>query len=68
MEGMNGGGNNTSAGAQIVTDDIESVQDKLIHIVEDFLSLQETPVIDLEPDLTPEPRKFKRTKKNRRKK
>lgn len=66
MEEMNGGGNATSAGTQLETDNIELVEDKLIHTVEDFLSLQETPVINLEPDLTEKPQQFKRTMKKRR--
>ena len=68
MEGMQGGGNATSAGTQIFSDDIECIEDKLIHVVEDFLSLQETPVINLEPDLTEQPQKFKKIVKKRRKK
>ena len=67
MESMQGGGNATSAGTQIFTDDIESVEDKLMHVVEDFLSLQEAPVIDLEPDLTTDSQSFKKSKKKRRK-
>ena len=68
MEQMNGGGNATSAGTQILSNDIIGVEDKLIHIVEDYLSLQETPVVDFVPDLTDQPQQFKKVIKNRRKK
>ena len=69
MEKMNGGGSAESAAStEIHTDDIEEVEDQLIHIVEDHLSLQDSPVINLEPDLTDEPQSFKKTKIKRRKK
>ena len=66
MEQMQGGGNATSAGTQIFSDDIESEEDKLIHIVEDYLSLQETPAVDFVPDLTDQPQQFKKVIKKRR--
>ena len=67
MEQMDGGGTATSAGTQLFSDDIESIEDKLIHLVEDYLSLQETPAIDFVPDLTDQPQQFKKLIKKRRK-
>ena len=63
LEKLEGGGNSTSAGTQIKTENIEKVEEKLIKVVEEFLSLQETPVIDLEPDLTKKPQDFKKIDK-----
>lgn len=68
MEQMDGGGNATSAGTQLLSDDIESIEDKLIRIVEEYLSLQEIPAVDFVADLTDQPQQFKKVIKNRRKK
>ena len=66
MESLNGGGSAHSAGTQIYTNDIEGVEEQLIQIVEDFLSLQETPVVNLEPDLTAVSQPFKRYRRRKR--
>ncbi len=63
LENLEGGGNSTSAGTQIKTENIAQVEEKLIKVVEEFLSLQETPVIDLEPDLTKKKQDFKKIDK-----
>ena len=55
----------TTSGSDTVYD-IESEENKLIHIVEDYLSLQETPAVDFVPDLTDQPQQFKKVIKKRR--
>ena len=66
MEELGGGGYQNSAGTDYKTDNILDEEQKLIRIVENFLALEETPVIELEPDLTPEPRNFRRIKIKRK--
>ena len=68
LEGFHGGGGANSAAADYYSDNILEDDHKLMDIVEEFLSLEETPVIELEPDLTPEPRNFRRIKVKRKKK
>ena len=68
LEGFHGGGGASSAAADYYSDNILEDDHKLMDIVEEFLSLEETPVIELEPDLTPEPRNFRRIKVKRKKK
>lgn len=66
MESIDGGGNATSAGTQIITDNIFDLEQILMEKVEESLSLQETQVIELKPDLETEDRKFKRLSKKRK--
>ena len=68
MEELNGGGGPNSAGADYYIENIQEEEKKLMDIVEKFLSLEETPVVELEPDLTPEPRNFRRIKVKEKKK